>query len=110
MLGLQRLAVESAEEPLGGEPAHALGVLADDGQAGVEDVGQGQVVEADVGDGVLEPGPSQGAHRALGDEVLSAEDRRRWPGRNQEPGQRALGPLGAGEPGDYISLVFFTCF
>ena len=45
------VAVEAGEDPLGGEASEGVGVLGDDRQAGVEELAELEVVEADVRDG-----------------------------------------------------------
>ena len=91
-MGLRRrgVPVDAPEQDLGGEGADGLDVLGDDGDRGIEQVGQEQVVEPDHGGAVLGAPVTQRADRAQGDQVLAAEQRGRRLGTGQQPGGTSL--------------------
>src|SRR6478609_3170958 len=70
------IAVESCEDPFGGQLADALRILGHHGDTGFEEVGQRHIVEADESDAVVQVAGAEGPDGADGDEVLGAEDSR----------------------------------
>jgi soluble P-type ATPase len=72
--GLGGVPVNPPEQDLGGEGADAGDVLGDDGDRGIEHVGERDVVEADQGDLVLQAVGAQCPDGTEGDQVLAAED------------------------------------
>jgi len=75
-------AVEAAEEELRGLLAGALHGLADDGQRGAEDVGEGEVVEANEGDlfGDVDVERREGVENVARGEAVGGEDGGGWVG------------------------------
>src|SRR6185437_9870009 len=75
-------AVEAREEKLGGLLAGALDGLADDGECGAEDVGEGEVVEADEGDlfGDVDVERGDGVEDVARSKSIGSEDSGGWIG------------------------------
>src|SRR5260370_33445759 len=68
------MAIEAAEQHLGGSPSDSGRVLGDDGDAGLEEVGEQDVVEADQGHTRMQSEPSEGAEGPDSNQVLSGEE------------------------------------
>ena len=69
--------VHPGEQALSGHPPDAGRVLGDHRDAGGEQLGEGEVIEADQGDLGLATPPVQGLHPADRDQVLRRDQRRR---------------------------------
>src|SRR4051812_21293113 len=74
--GVRGEALEAGEQQLAGVAAERVGVLCDDGHAGLDEVAEGHVVEADDGHVALAAKFPQREDRADRDEVLGGEERR----------------------------------
>ena len=108
------VAVEAGEDPFGGEASEGVGVLCDDGQAGVEEFGELEVVEADVGDGCARAEFGEGAQRSEREQVLCAEDRGwRFRGEEELTSRRVcvggVGEVGPDELGVLGDVVLVEC-
>ena len=99
MGGRGLVAVDAGEDEFGGFAAEGGDVLAQHGDGGFEHVGEGEVVEADECDPVVQVAGPEGAHRADGDEVLRGEQRGRWFGQVEQGRGGGLGGVGAVQVG-----------
>ncbi len=93
----------SWRKTLGGGAAEGGGVLGDDGDAGLEEVGELDVVEADEGDGPAALGDDTDDRD--GDAVVAGEDRGDGGGTGQHVLGRLAHPLRVGDAQDIQSLL-----
>jgi hypothetical protein len=91
MHGRRGVAVETAKELIGGGATDRLRVLGNDGDCGVEQVGQRDVVEADQRDLAFATRPAESVHAADRQQVLPREKSRRWVGQREHLFDRASG-------------------
>ena len=76
--------VPGVERSLRGDTSDLVRILGHHGDAGLEQVGEFEVVEADESDAALQAPALQDAHRCHRDDVLRGEDRRGRLGKVEE--------------------------
>ena len=89
----RRVAVEPAEQELGGGAAELGRIVRHDGDGRIEQIGEREVVESDDRDLVLQPERAERLDRADREVVLAREDRRRRVGRAKHLADHLLGVL-----------------